>query len=305
MSLVRRYRYLLLAAVVAAALLVLNAVRGRLPQVEVAPAQYGSLTLPVAAAGLVEARAADIGFKETGRIVEVYVEEGARVRRDQLLARILPGASLAPAGGDLGDVIQAPWHGSVVVVYRRAGAVVQPGEPVLRLVETGAEWVTVFIEAEDAVYLQPGHSLYCRAGGYLSQPQRIVITDIGREAVPRPDLPASSRQVRVRCQPADPAFSLPPGTEVDVDGEIPLLSRGLLIPAAAVVHEGVSHFVWVVSADNTVGRREVKIGPNNFDRIAITSGLKAGEHVAVSGKDQLREGRRVRPLPLAQPEAKP
>ncbi|MCE5237491.1 efflux RND transporter periplasmic adaptor subunit [bacterium] len=300
-----RYRYLLLALALAMAWLVVSALRGHVPRVEVARAETGSLSLPLAASGLVEARAADLGFKRTGRLVDVYVEEGNRVERGQLLARILPAAAFGVTGGDLGDVIQAPYDGAVVVIYRRAGAVVNPGEAVLRVVETGAAWVTVFAEPEDAARLRRGQRLTCRAGGYLSQPFAMTVSEIGREAVPRPDLPASSRQVRVRCDPVEASFPLPPGAEVDVDGEILLLARGLLIPTNAVVHEGGEEAVWVVQADDTVQRRAVTIGPNNFDRIAIAGGLQSGETVVVTGKENLRAGQRVRPQAMASSEARP
>jgi len=303
-GLTRRYRIVLLIAAVIIVLAVIHAARERLPEVEVAQATTGSLTLPLAASGLVEAQAADLGFKESGRLVGVYADEGERVQRSQLLARLLPGPSLMPGSADLSDVIQAPWDGAVVVIYQRPGAVVSPGQPVVRLVESAAAWVTVFVESEDAVYLQRGQTLSCRAGGYLSQSEPIVITEIGGEAVPRPDLPASSRQVRVRCRPAGTAFALPPGTEVDVDGEIPLLSRGVLIPTNAVVHRGTKDAVWVLKPGATVTEREVKLGPNNFDLVAITHGLQQGETVVAGGKENLREGQHVRtkPAPPAKEE---
>lgn len=304
---IRRHRVLVIIIVLVVVLVIVRAVRGNTPEVEVARAEYGGLTLPIAASGLVEARSSDLGFKSTGRLVEVYVNEGERVAQDQLLARIYPSASLGPATADLGDVIRAPFSGSVVVIYRRPGAVVNPGEPVLRVVESGAEWVTAFVEAEDALILQPGQRLTCRAGGYLSQPFPIIVTEIGREAVPRPDLPASARQVRVRCRPADQSFNLPAGTEVDVDGVIPLLRRGLLIPTNAVVHRGTENFVWLVGGDDTVSRRDVQIGRNNFEQIAIEGGLQAGDTVVVSGKETLAEGQQVRTRPMPdltrQPEA--
>ncbi|MEN6546778.1 MAG: efflux RND transporter periplasmic adaptor subunit [Armatimonadia bacterium] len=300
---IRRYRYPFLALLLIVTLLAIRAVRGRLPEVEVAQARFGSLTSPIAASGLVEAQAADVGFKKTGRLIRLYVSEGDHVQRDQHLARIFPSASLSPAADDVGEVIQAPWDGFVVVIYLHPGAVVNPGQAVLRLVEAGTQWVTVFVEPEDAAHMQPGQRLSARAGGYLSEPQPIIVTRIGKEAVPRPDLPVSSRQVRVQCKPTSLSFSLPPGTEVDVDGEIPLLSRGLLIPTDAVVHRGADNFVWVVRPDHTVTRRMVSIGPNNFDLIAITSGLEADTEVVVNGKEGLREGRRVRTRPMSPPEA--
>lgn len=284
------------AAVVVVALIAAAHVRGRIPEVSVAEAQVGAMTLRIAASGLVEADSADLSFQGAGRIAEVYVQEGDRFARTDLLARLMP---VGAPPGTLGavDVIQAPYDGRVVAVYRRVGAVVQPGQPVLRVVSHAATWVVAFIESDDAMHLRAGHRLRCRAGGYLSQPWDLTVEEVGAEAVPRPDMPGSSHQVRVRCAPDNPAFPIPAGTEVDVDGEIPLVERGLLIPTAAVVQLGVEDIVWVLR-NGHVERRSVTVGPNNFNFIEIREGLRPGETVVVQGKEDLTEGDRVRTRPM-------
>lgn len=283
------------AAIIVVALIVLSHVRGQTPEVGVARAKVGDMLLEVVASGLVEADGADLGFQSGGRIVELYVQEGDRVSRSQLLARLV-SVPAAPITGSA-DVIQAPHDGSVVTVYRREGAVVQPGEPVLRVVSDGAPRVIAFVESDDAMHLRAGQKLRCRAGGYLSQPWDLTIEQVGTEAVSRPDIPGSSRQVRVRCAPTSAGFPIPAGTEVDVDGHIPLVEQGLLIPTAAIIHTGIEDTVWLVS-DDRVQRRPVVVGPNNFDLIQIREGLQAGDVVVVEGKDEVSDGRRVRTRPV-------
>jgi len=295
-----RYRWPAVVAVII--LVVVSAIvyrRSRPPQVSVADATVGSLELRIAASGLVEAESADLGFEGQGRIADLYVHEGERVRANQLLARIEPlGDSLAPGSGQASnDVIHAPYDGTVVQIYQREGAVAGPGVPVLRVVAHGSRWVTAFIDSDDAAYLRNGQRLQCRAGGYLSQAWHIEVTAVGREAVPRLDLPGSSRQVRVRCEPLDPAFALTPGTEVDVDGQVLMAADALLVPTAAVVHEGPRDWVWLVEG-STVKRQAVQLGPNNFDLIHIRGGLRAGQTVAVHGKQDLAEGQRVKTKPM-------
>ncbi|MFQ5810414.1 MAG: efflux RND transporter periplasmic adaptor subunit, partial [Armatimonadota bacterium] len=274
----------------------------RPPQVSVADARMGVLELRIAASGLVEGESADLGFEGQGRITDLYVREGDSVAANQLLARIEPvaGPSAASPGGSgqaNDDVIHAPHDGTVVQIYQRAGAVVAPGVPVLRVLAGGSRWVTAFIDSDDAAYLRRGQRMQCRAGGYLSQPWDIEVRAIGEEAVPRRDLPGSSRQVRVRCEPLSPAFALTPGTEVDVDGAVTIDSQALLVPAAAVVHDGSDDSVWVVE-NSTVRRQPVRLGPKNFDLIHISDGLQPGQTVVVHGKQGLTDGQRVRPAPM-------
>jgi multidrug efflux pump subunit AcrA (membrane-fusion protein) len=298
---IRRHKwFLIIAAIVLVALAAARVARSR-PVVMAAEAQAGPLYLRIAASGLVENDSADLAFQAGGKIARLYAQEGDRVAGTDLLARAsaLPGPQ-GSAGA--GDVIQAPYAGTVVTIYLREGAIAAPGQPVLRLVSSATPWVTAFIDSEDAVHLSPGQALQCRARGYLSEPWEIIVRAVGKEAVPRPDLPGSSRQIRVRCDAADPQFPLAPGTEVDVDAEVPLVANALLIPAAAVVHEGVKDWVWVVE-EGAVHRREVEIGANNFDQIHVRSGLKPGEEVVVNGKQDLREGRRVKSKPVPSPIA--
>ena len=291
----RRKWYLLAIAALLAPIAIARA-RSSRPEVAVAQARTGSLYLQIAASGLVENDSADLAFQAGGKIASLYVREGDRVAATDLLARA-SGLSGARAGAATGDVIQAPYDGTVVNVYLREGAVAAPGQPVLRMVSSGRPWVTVFMDGEDAIHLSPGQKLQCRARGYLSEAWEIMVRAVGREAVPRPDLPGSSRQVRVRCDVANPAFPLAPGTEVDVDAEVPLVDSALLIPTVAVVHEGVEDWVWVV-ADGAVHRRDVELGPNNFDLIHIRRGLEPGEQVVANGKQGLKEGQRVKSKPV-------
>ena len=41
---------------------------------------------------------------------------------------------------------------------------------------------------------------------------------------------------------------------------------------------------------NTVSIQKVVLGPTDADRVAVTSGLKAGDVVVVDGADKLRDG---------------
>lgn len=280
------------ALLVAAAIVFALRSRDELPAVTVVPAETGALTLPIAASGKVDGVASDLGFGISGRISDVYVNEGQEIAVEQTLARIEPVGGFMD-GGPGSDVIRAPYDGWVVAVYHRQGSCAAQGVPVLRVVKRERPWVTAFIDAEDAAYLHRGDGFTCRAGGYLARPWRLEATEIGREAVPREDVPGSARQVRVRMKPLDLDFALAVGTPVDVDGEVDLVGRALLVPASAIVRENGKSHVWVVDG-GTVSRREVTTGPNNFRQIVIAEGLREGEQVVVEHKTDLKDQQRVK-----------
>jgi multidrug efflux pump subunit AcrA (membrane-fusion protein) len=69
------------------------------------------------------------------------------------------------------------------------------------------------------------------------------------------------------------------------------------VPSAAVVRKGDGASVWVVEGSGDAARttrRVVKLGAEGQDRVAVVSGLKAGERVVTGGLDRVRDGQ---PLP--------
>jgi multidrug efflux pump subunit AcrA (membrane-fusion protein) len=84
-------------------------------------------------------------------------------------------------------------------------------------------------------------------------------------------------------------------------------AAGVRIPSEAVFSptEGEAR-VWIVApASMSVSSRQVTIGPLSGDDITITSGLKAGEMIAISGVHYLREGMKVRSMSSETREATP
>ncbi len=76
-----------------------------------------------------------------------------------------------------------------------------------------------------------------------------------------------------------------------------VLKDQVIIPIAAVQHGapgGVnSTFVYLVGADSTVSVHPVVLGAADGERVAVTSGLQAGNIVVTEGGDRLRDGATV------------
>ena len=76
--------------------------------------------------------------------------------------------------------------------------------------------------------------------------------------------------------------------------QVGTLEKATVIPAAALQLSGNGDFVYVVKADNSVERREVKAGPAfGDDKVAILSGIQLGEQVVTTGIDHLNNGSKV------------
>jgi membrane fusion protein, multidrug efflux system len=67
----------------------------------------------------------------------------------------------------------------------------------------------------------------------------------------------------------------------------------VVIPNAAVQFGSKGTYVYVVNADDTASLRDVVLGAADGERVAVLSGVAAGERVVLEGIDNLREGARV------------
>jgi multidrug efflux system membrane fusion protein len=84
-----------------------------------------------------------------------------------------------------------------------------------------------------------------------------------------------------------------PNQFVNVRLLVNTLANQVVIPAAAVQRGASGTFVFVVKADKTVSMRNVTLGVQQGDRVAVVKGLNPGETVVTDGADRLRDGGEV------------
>lgn len=122
--------------------------------------------------------------------------------------------------------------------------------------------------------------------------------------------------IKLRAQFENTDSALFPNQFVNIQLLQDVLSDQVIMPNAAVrrgAPNGVATtFVYIVNADKTVSVRPVALGVVDGERVAVLSGLKAGEVVVTEGGDRLRDGAQVllpnsAPAPAAgvQPTDKP
>jgi membrane fusion protein, multidrug efflux system len=103
--------------------------------------------------------------------------------------------------------------------------------------------------------------------------------------------------VKLRAQFDNADGALFPNQFVNVQLLQELLQHQIVIPNSAVRRGApsgvVTTFVYVVNSDHTVAVRPVTLGVVDGERVAVSSGLKAGEIVVTEGGDRLRDGAQV------------
>jgi RND family efflux transporter MFP subunit len=105
--------------------------------------------------------------------------------------------------------------------------------------------------------------------------------------------------IRLAVTFPNPMGLLRPGQYGRVRAVTGTLRHSLVLPQRAISELQGQYQVRVVTRDNTVAVRIVTVGERVGDQWVITSGLMAGERVAVDGAQFLRDGTVVAPRPFS------
>ncbi|MGB5421383.1 MAG: efflux RND transporter periplasmic adaptor subunit [Desulfobacterales bacterium] len=112
---------------------------------------------------------------------------------------------------------------------------------------------------------------------------------LGREVDP------TTGALLVQASFPNPEKLLRPGQFAKVRVEVEVVKDGILIPQRCVSELQGLFSVFVVGSNNTVERRDVKVGPKVKEFWLIVEGLKPGEQVVYEGLQMVRDGTVVEP----------
>ncbi|MBO0765885.1 MAG: efflux RND transporter periplasmic adaptor subunit [Hyphomicrobiaceae bacterium] len=104
----------------------------------------------------------------------------------------------------------------------------------------------------------------------------------------------SSGTIAAKAKFANDKLELWPGVYVDVEVDLDVRPNTVMIPAVAVQSGQKGPFVLVITDGKTVEMRNIEVAGSEADRLAIASGVQAGERVVIEGQMRLTDGARVR-----------
>ena len=120
-----------------------------------------------------------------------------------------------------------------------------------------------------------------------------------KEIAQRADPVTQTFRVRVAMR-SPPDVNLLPGMTATVSvtyRRASILGSRILVPVGAVSQDAAGvQVVWVLTSEQTVMRRPVKLGAATGGRVEVTEGLQPGDRIAVAGVSFLRDGMRARDL---------
>ena len=218
-----------------------------------------------------------------------------RAARDAAAARVrVAQAQLGATQARIGRLdVRAPTAGLILSRMVEAGQVVGPGSGALFRVAAGGEMeLRARLPQSDLARLSPGRV--------------VTVTPVGSTRSYQGTIWQVSPTVDPLTRQGEARVLIPYNAELRPGGfasaEIQAGSAVMpLLPESAVQSDTRGTFVYVVQPNNTVARRNVRVGEVNDRGVAITQGINGNERIVASAGAFLSAGQRVRPELQARP----
>lgn len=200
--------------------------------------------------------------------------------------------------------VTSPIVGIAGIAKAQIGNLVGPGSQEELTIISTIDPIKCYVAVSEQEYLKAAErrSKHAILGKI---PLELILAD-GSTYPKKGEFAFADRQVDVRTGTIRVAMIFPnpqnilrPGQFSRLRAELGINKGALVIPQRAVTDIQGKYLVAVISHENKVAIRPVKIGPTFGQLRVIEGGLKAGEKVVAEGIQKVRDGMAVNPQPFA------
>jgi RND family efflux transporter MFP subunit len=232
------------------------------------------------------------GLLERGIASQREVQEAERDAADAEAA-LARAEGEATAAASLADraVVRARFNGVVVKRWHNPGDLVEgaTSDPVLRVIDPRTLQVVASVPAAHLLHIVVGRSASVRGPGGEDAEEATVVAKAAQL-----DPTGSVGDVRLTFK-SRTQFAA--GTPVQVSIVADQHEKVVVVPTAAVLHDGDETYVMVAGADHVAHRQLVEVGLTGSETIEIVKGVVAGDRVIVSGHTALPDGAAISVTP--------
>lgn len=177
--------------------------------------------------------------------------------------------------------VRAAVAGTVVTFDRIVGQSVRADEPLFEIHDLVRPWVQGFVSEQELVRVRVGQPARVRP---IGEPDAFMTGKVVRSGR---TFGASNRTLSIWVElDGDPTRPLRHGQMARTALVVDAPPQVLAVPHGAVVRDGIRSYVFVRTGD-TFDRREVGVGRRDDRFVEVTSGLKAGEIIAITASEEL------------------
>ena len=228
--------------------------------------------------------------KAPGKIAKFAVEEGSRVKVDDVIAYIdrdEPGFDFTAAP------VKSPANGIVIKKFLDVGTTVTPGSagaamatPIVSVGDISKLKIVVNVVEEDIGRVKMGQEAEINLDAFPGEVFRGKVSTIS------PSADSMSHTSKVEILLDNKARRIKAGLSADVS-LIVGKTVGVIIPRDSVIMKTGEMFVFAVK-NGAAEKRPVETGYDDGENVQVTKGLLAGEKVAASDFNVLQNGLRVK-----------
>jgi membrane fusion protein (multidrug efflux system) len=222
-------------------------------------------------------------YQRISKLANTNATSRSRLDEEQGLLEIAR-AKVAHLKARLQDyTIRAPFSGALGTRQISNGAVVDSDTVITTLDDTSIIKLDFTIPETYLGVLANGMTVTAQSPAYPDRSFNGTVTAISSRVDP------DTRTLMIRAQITNSDLLLKPGMLLTVN-LVKDRSQSLIIPEEAVIMEKDKKFVLVVTAENTVEKKEIVTGRRSPGKVEVASGLNAGQRVVVEGITRVRPG---------------
>ena len=233
----------------------------------------------------------DVFPKVSGKLEKIKVQEGDRVRKDQVLA--LVDRDVAGMKFELAEVT-SPVEGIIGWIFLDVGAGVSPPSPspemgteIFRIVNMDQVKIVINVIEKDLPKIRRGQAAEVQVDAYPDK------NFSGKVSLVSPVLDPMTRTAQVEITLANPKHLLKPGMFAQVEIVERTKEDAILIPSYAVLEVRSKNKVFLVKGEKAV-ERYIQVGAAGTERIEVLKGLNPNDTLVISGHHRIEDGDSIR-----------
>jgi membrane fusion protein, multidrug efflux system len=192
--------------------------------------------------------------------------------------------------------IRAPFSGRLGVRQVNLGQVLNAGAPIVTLTDLSQLYINFTLPTQMATQIAVGQQVDVTADAFPGRKFTAKITTI------EPQISTSTRTIAVQATMPNPDEALLPGMFVNAAVVLPKQQDEVVLPETAVDYTLYGDSVYLIRQDGTdadgkpiltAHRTPVTTGLRWDNKVAVQSGIKAGDRVVAAGQIKVQDGARV------------
>lgn len=192
----------------------------------------------------------------------------------------------------LQDQLVSPVTGTILTMVAEENYKVDPEKPVVEVADISQQKVRVELPTYELKGVAVGQKVRVTSD-LIDNPLKATVTKIISLAKEVTKNGVTDNVVEVEMILDNISDTLRPGYEVKVDIIKATKTNSLIIPAIAVIRENKKAYVYLVSSDNKVVKKEITIGLENIAELEV-KGLKNGDRIITNISPDIKVGDSVK-----------